>query len=129
MIEELNLRLEKIRTSKGLKQSEMARALSVDGSSFGKMLKCKLGIPTEVVWTALNVFSDISAEWLLRGKGSMILDQTNLTIKEFSENQAPVTQNEKEVVADLNKTILTLSTQLAEANKQIIELSRMLKEK
>jgi len=55
----------------GVNFPTIAKKLSVSRSSFaGQNLEC--GLNSDVVVTFLDLFDDLSAEWLMRGEGSML---------------------------------------------------------
>lgn len=56
----------------GKSKAEMSRDLRVDAGTFGNILNGKRGIPSELLVRFLQAYSTVSAEWLMRGEGSML---------------------------------------------------------
>lgn len=60
--------------SKGISMKAFEESVSMSNGSLGKTIKEGNGIRTDKLENILLVYPDLSAEWLLRGVGSMILD-------------------------------------------------------
>ena len=62
---------------KGISVSAFERSIGMANASFGKSLKNNGAIGTDKLENILRVYSDISTEWLLTGKGDMIKGDSN----------------------------------------------------
>lgn len=71
-------RLEQFRKQRELSKSDLARILNVDTGYMGNILRGKRGATLEQIITFLEIYSDVSAEWLLRGKGDMLISQQTI---------------------------------------------------
>lgn len=76
--------------------------IGISQSTLSSQFSSKTGIQLSVITATLKRFSDISAEWLLRGKGEMIL----------SDNLPPI-------VGDESENDLDTHAMLAQARKEI----------
>lgn len=71
----LNSRLKAYLSFKGLTVRQMERDIEVGGSTMAKALKNDGSIGSDKVEKILQVYPDLSAEWLMRGEGNMILGE------------------------------------------------------
>ena len=69
---------------KGITVAAFERSVGMSNASFGKSLKKKGAIGSDKIENILSVYSDLSSEWLLTGKGSML------------KNDAPVGDKKEE---------------------------------
>lgn len=87
----------------GLKIPEASRSISVDASNFqGANLKSSMG--SDKVLRILSTYGELSAEWLMRGVGPMLLnDGTMATDHSIAvhTNEGSITQNNIPTGADL----------------------------
>lgn len=68
---DINDRIKFIQDYYGLKQKEFAHKVGVTPGAISKINK-HLSMPSgDLLWNILNEFTDISAEWLMRGSGSI----------------------------------------------------------
>lgn len=59
---------------KGITVSAFERSVGMSNGSFGKSLKSGGSIGVDKVESILEKYPDLSAEWLLRGRGEMLCD-------------------------------------------------------
>lgn len=71
-------RLKEYIDSKGISVSAFEKSIGMSNASFGKSLKQGGAIGSDKLEKILIIYSDISPEWLLTGKGEMIQVDTNL---------------------------------------------------
>lgn len=81
---------------------DFSNKIGVPQTTLNNQIKSPRGISVSVILLTLQTFPDISAEWLLRGKGEMIL----------SENLPPI-------LGDESENDLTTHVKLAHATKEI----------
>ena len=81
---------------------DFSNKIGVPQTTLNNQIKSPRGISVSVILLTLHTFPDISAEWLLRGKGEMIL----------SENLPPI-------LGDESENDLTTHVKLAHATKEI----------
>lgn len=108
-------RLKSVIATKSNSPNDFSKKIGIAPTTFNNQLKSPRGISVDVILLTLSSFPEVSAEWLLRGKGEMIL----------SDNLPPILGDESENDLDTH-------AMLAQARKEIdtlhIELSS-LKEK
>lgn len=118
---ELLDRMRKVQKIKGFERNEsaFARELQCLQATLNLYLAGKRKFPTMFVVNLLSVYEDISAEWLLRGKGEMLnnVDRCNKT--EILENK--ITQLEKE----LEKTCSEKENLLKENKEAMTKIIRL----
>lgn len=66
--------------SKGITVAAFEKSVGMSNASFAKSLKNKGAIGTDKLENILSAYSDISPEWLLKGTGSMLKDETNMCV-------------------------------------------------
>lgn len=102
-------RIKAIKNALGISENELARRLGISQSTLNGYTLGKRTPSYEFAETVLNAFSDISAEWLLRGKGSMYI------------SDIPADSDTDEML-DLKAEITRLRVEREEMQKRIIEL-------
>lgn len=70
-------RLKKYIDYKGVSISAFEKSIGMSNASFGKSLKNQGAIGTDKLENILNVYPDISSEWLLTGRGDMLRDTSS----------------------------------------------------
>ena len=63
--------------AKGISIAAFEKSVGMSNASFGKSLKSKGAIGTDKLENILSVYPDLSSEWLITGKGSMIKTSNN----------------------------------------------------
>lgn len=79
------MRVEMIIRDKGMTANTFSRAIGVAQTSFSNYLTGKSRLPLELIQKILGAYPDISAEWLLRGKGQMYSDMVNCEIRDTTD--------------------------------------------
>ena len=95
-------RLKSVIAEKSNSASDFSKKIGIAQTTLSNQMKSPRGISVDVVMLTLEHFPDISAEWLLRGKGEMIL----------SDNLPPILGDESENDIDTH-------VKLAQATKEI----------
>lgn len=72
-------RLNEFISTKGYSMKAFEESVGMSNGSLGTTIKNGQGIRTDKLENILSAYPDLSAEWLLRGVGSMILDDKNQT--------------------------------------------------
>lgn len=104
-------RIKAIKNALGISENELARRLGISQSTLNGYTLGKRTPSYEFAETVLNAFSDISAEWLLRGKGPMYICDLPST-----------DHTDTDEVLDLKAEITRLRVEREEMQKRIIEL-------
>lgn len=95
-------RLKDVISTKSSSILDFSNKIGVPQTTLNNQIKSPRGISVSVILLTLNTFPDISAEWLLRGKGEMIL----------SDNLPPILGDESENDLDTH-------AKLAQSTKEI----------
>lgn len=95
-------RLRSVIAIKSKSPTDFCKKIGVAQTTLSNQLHSSRGISIDVVLLTLNAFPDLSAEWLLRGKGEMIL----------SDNLPPI-------LGDESDNDLTTHAKLAQAKGEI----------
>ena len=106
----------------GKSKAEMSRELGVDAGTFGNILNGNRGIPVGLLAKFLEVYPSVSAEWLMRGTGSM-LRSDGAAGSVVGDNN--IANNSNTTVNDADAVRL-FANQLAEKDKQINQLLQIL---
>lgn len=89
-----------------------SKRIGVAQTTLSNQLRGPKGISLEVIGLALNSFPEISAEWLIRGKGEMY----------SSDNLPPMTGEEDDKTLDLHAQLAKLTAEVGELRLQNIKL-------
>ncbi len=95
-------RLKDVILAKSSSILDFSNKIGVPQTTLNNQIKSPRGVSVSVILLTLHTFPDISAEWLLRGKGEMIL----------SDNLPPILGDESENDLDTH-------AKLAQARKEI----------
>ena len=95
-------RLKEVIAAKSSSVLDFSNKIGVPQTTLNNQIKSPRGVSVSVILLTLSTFPDISAEWLLRGKGNMIL----------SDNLPPI-------VGDESENDLDTHAMLAHARKEI----------
>lgn len=91
-LDNLNMILERIKQyidEKGISIAAFEKSVGMSNASFGKSLKNKGAIGTDKLENILSVYTDLSPEWLMSGKGSMLTTETNLSVSMNPQEGTP----------------------------------------
>lgn len=104
-------RLQEIVSYSGLSVRAFASSCGVSQATFDKQLRGRSQVSVETLQAVLASYPEISTEWLMRGSGNMLLDQTNAD-KDSSE----LINRLVDAIATLQATINNRNSQIAELN-------------
>ena len=107
-------RLKDIIKEKGESVTSFSEIIGISQSTLSCQMRSVKGIGLEVILATLEKFPDISAEWLLRGTGSMFFDETLPAIS------GEETDSELSLKIDVSKLIAE-KEELLEANLALKE--------
>lgn len=84
---EINQRIADIINYYGIEQKELAKKIDVTAATISKIVK-GLSIPGgRILVQVLEQYPDISAEWLMRGQGDMLINKSKLGNQETTITQ------------------------------------------
>lgn len=107
---------------KDISISAFEKSIGMSNASFGKSLKNNGAIGTDKLENILNVYPDISLEWLLTGKGEMI---KNSSLDKLED--PPFVPYD--IYRDCLDHVKELMNMLKQSQKQTDDLIELLKEK
>lgn len=105
----------------GKSKAEMSRELGVDAGTFGNILNGNRGVSAGLLSKFLETYPSVSAEWLMRGIGSMYAADERVGGENIANN------NNSQINA--GDTINRLVSLLEEKDKQINQLLQILASK
>jgi hypothetical protein len=105
----------------GKSKAEMSRELGVDAGTFGNILNGNRGVSAGLLSKFLETYPSVSAEWLMRGVGSMFAADGHVGGENIANN------NNSQINA--GDTINRLVSLLEEKDKQINQLLQILTSK
>lgn len=76
-----------------LSKAAFAKTIGMDATTFWRQLKGEQALSAKLLEGVLKSFPDISAEWLLRGIGSMKVNQVDTILK----NEVPKTLEQESI--------------------------------
>lgn len=109
-------RVTKIKEHYGLNELQLANRLGMPQSTLNYYFKQNRMPSIDTILVLLNEFSDISAEWLLRGTGSMLV----------SDNLPPITGTETDDTMTLHAELTRASLKVEELTTQNAKLLHQL---
>jgi transcriptional regulator with XRE-family HTH domain len=121
-------RIKAIKNALGISENELARRLGISQSTLNGYTLGKRTPSYEFAETVLNAFSDISAEWLLRGKGSMYISDLPSTdhddTDEVLDLKAEITRLRAELaeLREENETLQADNRRLSERTDKLIDI-------
>lgn len=111
----VNERIMLIMKEKKMNKNSLSKALGLSQPAL-KKIEEKQNLPSfKLLFEIISVFSDISAEWLVNGKGSMLKNSVSTVPEEVHDTALTV-------VETMKNRIIDLESQLREKDKQVSDL-------
>lgn len=105
-------RLKSVIAEKSNSASDFSKKIGIAQTTLSNQMKSPRGISVDVVMLTLEHFSDISAEWLLRGKGDMLI----------SDNLPKFHGEETDSELNVHASLARMAAELEEYKLQIMRL-------
>ncbi len=105
---------------KGISVAAFERSIGMSNASFSKSLKNNGAIGTDKLENILRVYEDISAEWLVTGKGEMLkenINDENTSSHETIQAHSALTQNLIATIQEQAEEIGRLKERIAQLEK------------
>ena len=122
MIERINELMRK----EGLSELQFAKRIGVPQSSVNGYLSGKNTPPTKFLTSVITEFSDVSAEWLMRGEGPMYISDipTDSDTDEVLDLKAEITRLRAELaeLREENETLQADNRRLSERTDKLIDI-------
>lgn len=78
MKDTVNQRVRVLLKQKGISITALSKAINIPQATLNRQISGESSMTVNVLESILTYFEDVSAEWLLRGKGEMLFDNNNL---------------------------------------------------
>lgn len=105
-------RLKEVIAAKSSSILDFSNKIGVPQTTLNNQIKSPRGVSVSVILLTLDTFPDISAEWLLRGKGEMLL----------SENLPKFHGEETDTELDVHAELARKTAELEELKLQVLRL-------
>lgn len=115
-MEKLRERIKKVLTERELSVNALAATHGVQQKTLNNQIKGQTAISASTVLILLKQYPDLSAEWLLRGNGDMLISQPQ------HETHTRDIRDDNKVIAALNRTIEIQEREIAGLYERIKEL-------
>ena len=109
-------RFKSIIAAKSKSSTDFCKIIGIAQTTLSNQLQSPRGISVDVILLTLSSFPDISAEWLLRGKGEMIL----------SDNLPPIVGDESDNDLDTHAMLAQARIEIDRLNIEIADLKKEL---
>lgn len=103
-------RIKDFREYTAMSKSTLALSIGMEQTTLNNQFLGKRGLSLDLIIGILSTFSEVSAEWLLRDRGDML-------ISKFGESTESITLKYNEKLEKLVDTISTLQEVINEKNK------------
>lgn len=119
----LDQRLNLLIKSKDISQSELARKLKVTRASVNQWLAGKLVPGHKPLMKIFELYPDISADWLLRGEGNMLLENNsavpdNSFLKKQLDDQVEIVELYKKLIQEKDARIALLESLISSTSNK-----------
>lgn len=110
----MQLRIKKIIDNENLSVRNFEKKISTSVGVIGKVLRQNTDLSSGVLVKIAEIFPQYSAEWLLRGNGPMLKeDSSNSELDEVSKNYKQIVEAQERLITSLEKQIERLEAELA----------------
>lgn len=130
-------RIKEFREYTGMSKSTLATSIGMEQTTLNNQFLGKRGLSIDLVIGVLSSFSELSAEWLLRDRGNMLLDKysdspeaTQLKLYERIESLVGTIESLQEMIEIKNKIIMQqkdeksiLTNRIQELEQEVLRLS------
>ena len=110
-------RVKKILTLKSNSETQFARQIGANQKTINQQIKGERSLSLDTVLLILTSFEDVSAEWLMRGKGDTFKSDISQNPSEEGNMQVPGDDN----LADVSAALVRALDELAEMRKLLQE--------
>lgn len=124
-------RIQTLLRKKRISANELAKTIGISSTNVYGYLNGSSKAPMSFVVSVLESFPDVSAEWLLRGEGEMLLPPKKSTYLEMAEKlHAPLLASEDNhrMYDDLMTAILDIRHDQEEQRNQIQQLAQIIQQ-
>lgn len=92
-------------------ETQFAKRLGITQSSLNRVMRGATEITFRIVYAILTEFNEISAEWLMRGNGTMLAEDISAEHNKRVDNLIDVISMQQETIRNLQEKIKQLQNQ------------------
>lgn len=104
-------RIKAVLAYSNMSENQFAKKLEVSQSSLNKTMRGATEVPLRLINSILNNFNEISAEWLMRGSGSMLKSDAQAEYAKRLDGLVDVISMQQETIRNLQEKIKQLQNQ------------------
>lgn len=119
-MDKIRERLNEVQVRKSRSVSAFAAAIGCDQATVSRQLKGEMKISLKTILSLLSAYEDINADWLMRGRGEMIIKSEDVKEEEVIEEQNQQEEEKVEDPSDL-EFMRKMMESLIEQNKMLID--------
>lgn len=120
--DEILSRLNDFRDYCGMSKATFAASVGMEQTTVNNQFLGKRGLSLDLVMSTLNAFSELSAEWLLRDRGDMLISKYNETPQSLHLKYAERIEKLISTIETLQETIDLKNRAIEELHKELDEL-------
>lgn len=104
-------RIKAVLAYSNMTETQFAKRLGVTQSSLNRVMRGATEISFKLVNALLTEFNEISAEWLIRGTGTMLSDDNKAAVTKRIDSLIDVVTMQQETIKNLQEKIKQLQNQ------------------
>lgn len=104
-------RIKAVLAYSNMTETQFAKRLGVTQSSLNRVMRGATEISFKLVYALLTEFNEISAEWLIRGTGTMLSDDNRAAVTKRIDSLIDVVTMQQETIKNLQEKIKQLQNQ------------------
>lgn len=104
-------RIKAVLAYSNMTETQFAKRLGVTQSSLNRVMRGATEISFKLVNAILTEFNEISAEWLIRGTGTMLSDDNKAAVTKRIDSMIDVVTMQQETIKNLQEKIKQLQNQ------------------
>ena len=101
-------RIKAVLAYSNMTETQFAKRLGITQSSLNRTMRGATEISYKLVNAILTEFDEISAEWLMRGEGTMLADENTAAYNKRLEGLVDVVAMQQEIIKNLQEKIKQL---------------------
>lgn len=123
--DEILSRLNDFRDYCGMSKATFAASVGMEQTTVNNQFLGKRGLSLDLVMSTLNAFSELSAEWLLRDRGDMLISKYNETPQSLHLKYAERIEKLIATIETLQETIDLKNRAIEEYRKEVEALKQL----
>lgn len=123
--DEILSRLNDFRDYCGMSKATFAASVGMEQTTVNNQFLGKRGLSLDLVMSTLNAFSELSAEWLLRDRGDMLISKYNETPQSLHLKYAERIEKLIATIETLQETIDLKNRAIEDYRKEVEALKQL----